>query len=44
MTSTALDRLQSRNPGGFTLAVIAVFLAFVRVWRERFRARQNSPS
>ncbi len=41
MTSTALDRLQSRNAGIFVLAVIAVVLAFVRVWLQRGRARHE---
>jgi uncharacterized protein YjiS (DUF1127 family) len=41
MTSTALDRLHARNRGGFALAVIAVFLAFVRVWHERLSARRR---
>jgi uncharacterized protein YjiS (DUF1127 family) len=34
-------RRHSRNPGGFVLAVIAVVFAFVRVWRERRRARRQ---
>ena len=34
-------RRQSQNAGGVVLAVIAVVLAFVRVWRERRRARHQ---
>jgi uncharacterized protein YjiS (DUF1127 family) len=32
---------QSRNRGDFVIAVTAVVLAFVRVWRERHRSRHE---
>src|ERR1700731_2681170 len=34
-------RPPSQNPGASALAVIAVILAFVQVWRERGRARRQ---